>query len=383
MAKDIIISINAGNGFVYKSAEALGINGENIGGQIIVEFFNGDFVDGAASIEIERGDEKGFIEMTKDVDTKTYRLPIKSSLLAVVGTIKMQIRIAQAKNGEEIPVFKSAVFEIVVGEAINATGTIPDEYPTWLETANAKIAEMDALMDDMEQKVESGYFNGKDGATGATGATGAQGVSVTEIKMVSNAIVGTHTVTTLRVYYSNGETDEISVYAENGKTPTVSKDPFINGQIKSQVNETIDTRNVKNKIYFVQCYDSTGNLKQFTVNGVSKSVEGNFAMVIFGKDYTNSLAIVQTGSALITELAKTTSRVTGFTPSRGNYLSWYEIDGTLEAFKGDKGDKGDKGEAGALYVGMDVVNGELILTETEKNAVAFEITDGGDLIIKL
>ena len=175
MAKNIIVSINVADGSVYTNEQSLGISGENLAGQIIVEFFNGEFVDGTASIEIERGDEKGFIEMTKDVDTKTYRLPIKSSLLAVVGTIKMQIRITQAKNGEEIPVFKSAVFEIVVGEAINATGTIPDEYPTWIETANAKIAEMDALMDDMEQKVESGYFNGKDGDKGDKGDTGPQG----------------------------------------------------------------------------------------------------------------------------------------------------------------------------------------------------------------
>lgn len=175
MAKDIIISINAGNGVIYKSAEALGINGENINGQIIVEFFNGDFVDGVASIEIERGSDKGIIAMTKNADTKTYRLPIKSSLLSTVGEIKAQVTITQTKKGTEIPVFKSKIFTLTVGEAINATATIPDEYPTWLETANAKIAEMDALMTDMEEKVESGYFNGKDGATGKTGPQGPQG----------------------------------------------------------------------------------------------------------------------------------------------------------------------------------------------------------------
>ena len=69
-----------------------------------------------------------------------------------------------------------------------------------------------------------------------------------------------------------------------------------------------------------------------------------------------------------------------------------------KGLQGDKGDKGDKGDAGAngtngkdgadgkngaLYVGVDVVNGDLILTETENNAVAFEITDGGNLTIKL
>ena len=175
MAKNIIVSVNAADGSVYTNEQSLGISGENLAGQIIVEFFNGEFVDGTASIEIERGDEKGFIEMTKDVDTKTYRLPIKSSLLSTVGEIKAQVTITQTKKGTEIPVFKSKIFTLTVGEAINATATIPEEYPTWLETANAKIAEMDALMADMEEKVESGYFNGKDGATGATGATGPQG----------------------------------------------------------------------------------------------------------------------------------------------------------------------------------------------------------------
>jgi hypothetical protein len=129
------------------------------------------------------------------------------------------------------------------------------------------------------------------------------------------------------VHYSNGKTDEVPVYAENGKTPTVSKDPFINGRIYFDADETIDTRNVKNKIYFLQCFDRTGNLQKFTVNGNAKSVEGKFAMVIFGKDYINSLAIVQTGSIIASELAKTTWSVNGFTPSKGNHLVWYEING--------------------------------------------------------
>lgn len=158
-------------------------------------------------------------------------------------------------------------------------------------------------------------IDGKDGAQGPKGDTGARG--------------------------PQGPQGPRGPKGKDGNTPTVSKDPFINGQKQSQVNETIDTRNVKNKIYFVQCYDSKTNLQKFTVNGVVKSVEGKFAMVIFGKDYNNSLALVQTGSVLVTELAKTTGRVTGFTPSTGNYLVWYEIDGTLEAFKGDKGDKGE------------------------------------------
>lgn len=177
MANDIIISVNAKTGEIYKSAPVLGINGENVAGQIIVEFFNGAFVDGTAKLDIQRGKETGYVEMTKDAVTKTYRLEIKSSLLAVVGIIKMQVNITQAKKGEEIPVFKSKVFELNVEESIEASAQIPEEYPTWIETANAKIAEMNALMDDMEQKVESGYFNGKDGKDGKDGANGADGAN--------------------------------------------------------------------------------------------------------------------------------------------------------------------------------------------------------------
>lgn len=177
MANDIIISVNAKTGEIYKSAPVLGINGENVAGQIIVEFFNGDFVDGTAKLDIQRGNEAGYVEMTKDANTKTYRLEIKKSLLAVVGVIRMQVNITQTKKGEEIPVFKSKVFELNVEESIEASAVIPEEYPTWIETANAKIAEMDALMDDMEQKVESGYFNGKDGKDGKDGANGADGAN--------------------------------------------------------------------------------------------------------------------------------------------------------------------------------------------------------------
>lgn len=164
MAKDIIVSLNAADGSVYTSAQSLGINGENIEGQIIVEFFNGDFVDGTAKLDIQRGDEAGYVEMTKDANTKTYRLEIKTSLLAVVGVIRMQVNITQTKKGEEIPVFKSKVFELNVEESIEASAVIPEEYPTWIETANAKIAEMNALMESVENKVASGAFDGKDGA---------------------------------------------------------------------------------------------------------------------------------------------------------------------------------------------------------------------------
>lgn len=181
MANDIIISVNAKTGEIYKSAPVLGINGENVAGQIIVEFFNGAFVDGTAKLDIQRGKETGYVEMTKDAVTKTYRLEIKSSLLAVVGIIKMQVNITQAKKGEEIPVFKSKVFELNVEESIEASAQIPDEYPTWIETANAKIAEMDALIENVENKLSSGAFDGTDGTNGTNGTDGKDALVYTKL----------------------------------------------------------------------------------------------------------------------------------------------------------------------------------------------------------
>lgn len=202
------------------------------------------------------------------------------------------------------------------------------------------------------------------------GLQGPEGVSVTGIEEVSNAVVGNQTITTIRVYYSNGTFDDLPIYAKNGAVPETTKDPFINGHLKAGVNESIDTTSAKNKIYYMQCYDNSGNLQKFTVSGVSKSVTGEFAMVIFGKDYTNSLAIVQTGSAIISELAKTTSRVKGFIPSQGHYLAWYEIDGTLEAFRGKDGapgPAGPQGPAGKDGIGLTPEYEEYLFNATYKD----------------
>ena len=55
------------------------------------------------------------------------------------------------------------------------------------------------------------------GDTGAKGDKGEQGVSVTGVDEVSNEVVGTQTLTTLRFNFSNGTNNEVVVHAENGK----------------------------------------------------------------------------------------------------------------------------------------------------------------------
>nr|DAG81698.1 MAG TPA: hypothetical protein [Caudoviricetes sp.] len=168
--KDLIITVCADTRKTKFNRGFIGLNGENLQGNIVVDFTDkADFVDGTASFEVEQNGKKYFIEMTKDATNKVYSLPIKSSLLKYAGTLKCQVTITQEETASGTPVFKSEIFQIPCLDAVNATEEIPDQYPTWIETANAKIDEMNALMADMEEKVESGYFNGTDGTDGING----------------------------------------------------------------------------------------------------------------------------------------------------------------------------------------------------------------------
>lgn len=58
---------------------------------------------------------------------------------------------------------------------------------------------------------------GDTGAKGDKGDKGEQGVSVTGVDEVSNEVVGSQTLTTLRFNFSNGTNNEVVVHAENGK----------------------------------------------------------------------------------------------------------------------------------------------------------------------
>lgn len=64
---------------------------------------------------------------------------------------------------------------------------------------------------------------GDTGAKGDKGDKGEQGVSVTGVDEVSNEVVGSQTLTTLRFNFSNGTNDEVVVHAENGKDASGGK----------------------------------------------------------------------------------------------------------------------------------------------------------------
>lgn len=162
---------------VYPERDMLGISGEN---KFETLQFNLDkFIDGQALLRVERKETNGTAqyEISVEKGDNCYTLEVLSSLLMYKGLIKMQLIIMQ----ENLEVFKSKTFNMKVLEAIEAGEEIPEQYPTWQQLAsqkiieiNNKIEEVTALEEDLEDKVESGYFKGQDGEDGQDGKSAYQ-----------------------------------------------------------------------------------------------------------------------------------------------------------------------------------------------------------------
>ena len=164
---------------VYPERDILGISGEN---KFETLQFNLDnFIDGQALLRVERKETNGTAkyEIAVEKGDNCYTLEVLSSLLTIKGLIKMQLVIMQ----ENLEVFKSKSFNMKVLEEIEGTQEIPEQYPSWQQLANQKIIEMNnkitevtALEEDLEDKVESGYFKGDKGDTGEPGQDGTNGI---------------------------------------------------------------------------------------------------------------------------------------------------------------------------------------------------------------
>lgn len=112
---------------LHKDRRSLGMNGENL--QEVLLFCLDEKIEGNGIVEVELPDEtKGMIEV--DRTEKGYELPVKSSLLTQTGFVKFQLRILH----DDVEIFKSEIIALEVKDSINATETIPEQYPTWIDT---------------------------------------------------------------------------------------------------------------------------------------------------------------------------------------------------------------------------------------------------------
>ena len=132
---------------IRKSKRILGMNGENL--QEVLLFVLDEKIEGSGIVEVELPDgTKGMIEVSRTEEG--YELPVKSSLLAQTGFVKFQLRIVQ-DNKE---VFKSEKIELEVKESINATETIPEQYPTWIDNLEALKLKLEKSENERESNEE-------------------------------------------------------------------------------------------------------------------------------------------------------------------------------------------------------------------------------------
>lgn len=112
---------------LHKDRRSLGMNGENL--QEVLLFCLDEKVEGTGIVEVELPNgEKGMIEVERTEEG--YELPVKSSLLTQTGFVKFQLRILH----DDVEIFKSEIIALEVKDSINATETIPEQYPTWIDT---------------------------------------------------------------------------------------------------------------------------------------------------------------------------------------------------------------------------------------------------------
>ena len=161
--KDIEIKISKETRQVDLSKYVIGNDAENLQGNLIFAFTD-EFVIGQARLEYETSDTKAYLPLIQEEET--YKMPIKS-VITKQGQIYMQLVITEGIEEEEIPIFKSNVFYVVVNESINAEIEQPDEYQTWIEIANTKLNQIDNLNIEVEKvdNVSTLTITKKDGTT--------------------------------------------------------------------------------------------------------------------------------------------------------------------------------------------------------------------------
>ena len=149
--KNIEITINSKTRQVNFEDNFLGINGENLQGYLIFKFED-NFVDGVPVVKVEQnGKSYNIYEVIKE--NETYKMLIKSSLLKS-DVIYFALSITENGTKEEIPVFITKKFYMYVGETIESTEEIPDEYSAWIDVANSKLIDIDNSLEMANAKSE-------------------------------------------------------------------------------------------------------------------------------------------------------------------------------------------------------------------------------------
>lgn len=121
----------------------LGYEGENEIDKLIF-YFKDEFIDGQALLNVQKGEIKGYVTPKKVGET--YELPIEKSLVSEVGEVRFQLVITTITG----KVAKFEPFVMTVLDAIDTDAEMPEEYPSWIDIANAKLAELEEAIEKAE-----------------------------------------------------------------------------------------------------------------------------------------------------------------------------------------------------------------------------------------
>nr|DAV68478.1 MAG TPA: hypothetical protein [Caudoviricetes sp.] len=288
---------------VYAEKDVLGISGEN--DVETLEFVLDSAVEGEAYIELEKLDTSGekqryFIKLDKKDDS--YVLKVKSSLLDVIQDIKMQLVIRQGDN----QVFKSKEFEMQVLTAINATSTIPEQYPTWFEQLEQKVQEIDDKLAETTQLEELLTRSETARQEQEESRVEAEKLRVeAEEKREQNTAKAINDIKDLKddydenaetkiKEYNNNSADKISEFNKNAKDSTtafntnVTKKTATFDERVSEATKTFNS-NVTNK---TEDFNSNSNTKtqEFNDNSVEKLQEFNNNAKVKKDEYDKNAA---------------------------------------------------------------------------------------------
>ena len=157
------VSLNKQTRACVPDNQFLGYEGENEVNKLIFTFED-EFFDGSGVLNVKRGEQKGYV--TLDKVGETYELPVKNSLLSQQGDVIFQLSITSTTGA----VIKFNPFAMTVKDSIDTDAELPEEYPSWINEANAKLAEIDEAIKEAEKVIadivtskENGEFDGKDG----------------------------------------------------------------------------------------------------------------------------------------------------------------------------------------------------------------------------
>ena len=150
------------------------------------------------------------------------------------------------------------------------------------------------------------------------------------LNVVASASSGGNAEFTIDVYNITETVVQTST-GGGGGSGSVDLEPIVTGQHKLNKREQLTIQ--QGYTYFVQCFDTSDNIAEFEIVGGNRNGEkGKFVMLLSGQG--DNLAILQTGSIVISNLVKTAVRVEAIKPaSNSSYLAYYEISGYASSTK--------------------------------------------------